>query len=138
MTSMTDQNRVAALMNWIFEGAGAPTITSPYHLRLMTAAGSNTANGTEATSGNCPGYTSGGVTMGSPSFTASSAGVSASANSESWTASGAWTAILGVEIWDTAGTALRWLQGSVTSVTLANGNTLSFAAGAITANASAW
>jgi|HubBroStandDraft_2_1064218.scaffolds.fasta_scaffold27945_4 hypothetical protein len=138
MASMTDQNRVAALMNWMFEGGSAPTITEPYHLRLMTAVGSNTSNGTEATSGNCPGYTAGGVTMGSPSFGANSSGTSASANSESWTATGAWTAIVGIEIWDTAATALRWLQGSVTSVTLANGNTLSFAAGAVTANASAW
>jgi hypothetical protein len=138
MASMTDQNRVAALMNWLYEGASAPTVTSPYHLRLMTAVGSNTSNGTEATSGGCPGYTAGGVTMGSPSFAANSSGVSASANSESWTATGTWTAILGIEIWDTAGTPLRWLQGSVTSVTLANGNTLSFAAGAVTANASTW
>jgi hypothetical protein len=138
MTNMTDQNRVAALMNWMFEGASVPTITEPYHLRLMTTAGSNTSNGTEATSGSCPGYTAGGVTMGSPSFAANSSGVSASANSESWTATGAWSAILGIEVWDTAGTPLRWLQGAVTSVTLANGNTLSFAAGAVTANASAW
>jgi hypothetical protein len=138
MASMTDQNRVASLMNWMFEGGSAPTITEPYHLRLMTAVGSNTANGTEATSSNCPGYTALGSTMGSPSFGANSSGTSSSANAVSWTATGAWTAIVGIEIWDTAGTPLRWLQGSVTSVTLANGNTLTFAAAAVTANASAW
>jgi hypothetical protein len=43
-----------------------------------------------------------------------------------------------IEIWDTAGTALRYLQGSITSVTLANGNTLNFAAASISADASQW
>jgi hypothetical protein len=76
--------------------------------------------------------------MGSPSFGASSAGVSASANAQTWTATGAWSAIVATELWDSAGTPLRWLQGAITSVTLANGNTLSFAAGAITADASQW
>jgi len=136
--SMTDRTRVGALMNWLYNGGSAPTVTGPYKLRLMTAAGSNTSNGTESTSGNCPGYTAGGVSMGSPSFSASSAGVSASANAETWTATGAWTAVVAVEIWDSAGTPLRWLQGTITSVTLANGNTLSFAAAAVTADASQW
>jgi hypothetical protein len=138
MANMTDQTRVNSLLNWMLEGGSAPTITQPYKLRLMTAQGSNTSNGTEATSGNCPGYTAGGASMGTNSFAAASAGQSASAASQSWTATGAWTAITAVEIWDSAATALRWLQGAITSVTLANGNTLQFATGAVTANASAW
>jgi len=56
----------------------------------------------------------------------------------SWTAGAAWSAVVAIEIWDTAGTPLRYLQGSITSVTLANGNTLTFAASSITADASQW
>jgi len=138
MANMTDRTRAASLMDFVLHGSSAPTITAPYKLRLMTAAGSNTSNGTEATSGNCPGYTAGGSTMGSPAFGTNSAGVSSSANAVSWTATGSWTAIVGVEIWDSAGTPLRWLQGTITSVTLSNGNTLNFAAGSITADASQW
>ena len=119
-------------------GGSAFTITPPFHLRLMTAAGSNTANGTEAT-GN--GYTAGGSTMGSSAFGAPSGGVSTNSNSVSWTASGGnlgGGALVGIEIWDTAATALRYLQGTITSVTVASGNTLQFAAASITADASQW
>ena len=119
-------------------GGSAFTITPPFHLRLMTAAGSNTANGTEAT-GN--GYTAGGSTLGSSAFGAPSGGVSTNSNSVSWTASGGnlgGGALVGIEIWDTAATPLRYLQGLITSVTVASGNTLQFAAASITADASQW
>ena len=119
-------------------GGSAFTITPPFKLRLMTTAGSNTANGTEA-SGN--GYTTGGTSMGSSAFGTPSGGVSTNNNAVSYTASGGnlgGGAILGIEIWDTAATPLRYLQGTITSVTVATGNTLNFAAGSITADASQW
>lgn len=119
-------------------GGSAFTITPPFKLRLMTTAGSNTANGTEA-SGN--GYTTGGTSLGSSAFGTPSGGVSTNNNAVSFTASGGnlgGGAILGVEIWDTAATPLRYLQGTITSVTVATGNTLNFAAGSITADASQW
>lgn len=119
-------------------GGSAFTITPPYKLRLMTATGSNTANGTEA-SGN--GYTSAGNSMGSSAFGTPSGGVSTNNNAVSYTASGGnlgGAAIVGIEIWDSAATPLRYLQGSITSVTVATGNTLNFAAGSITADASQW
>lgn len=119
-------------------GGSAKTITPPFLLALMTTAGSNTANGTEATTGVCPGYVtlaSGGKSVG---FATPSAGVIASNSAQSYTATGAWSAILGIEIWDSAATKLRYLQGAITSVTLANGNTLNFASGAITADGSQW
>src|ERR1700729_1626026 len=110
MPFMTDQGRTSALLNWIFGSGTVPTITAPYHLRLMSAMGTgngNTsgANGTELTSGNSPGYTALGSTMGStPTFAAFSAGVSAGNSTlVSWTATGTWTAgVLGIEVWDTA------------------------------------
>lgn len=112
--------------------------TPPLFLRLMTTAGSNTANGTEAV-GN--GYTALGNTMGSTAFGTPAGGVITNSNSISWTASGGslgGAALLGIEIWDSAATKLRWLQGAITSVTVSTGNTLTFAAGSITADASQW
>ena len=119
-------------------GGSAFTVTPPFKLRLMTATGSNTSNGTEA-SGN--GYTTGGSSLGSSAFGTPSGGVSTNNNSVSWTASGGnlgGAAIVGIEIWDSAGTPLRYLQGSITSVTVATGNTLQFAAASISADASQW
>ena len=119
-------------------GGSAFTVTPPFNLRLMTATGSNTANGTQA-SGN--GYPAGGSSMGSSAFGTPSGGVTTNNNSVSFTASGGnlgGAAIVGIEIWDTAGTPLRYLQGSITSVTVATGNTLNFAAASITADASQW
>jgi hypothetical protein len=116
-------------------GGSAFTFTPPYFLRLMTAQGSNTSNGTELSA---TGYTALGNTMGSSAFGAPVNGVSASSNAVNWTAGAAWTAVVAVEIWDSSGTKQRILQGAITSITLANGNTLSFAAGSITADGSAW
>lgn len=116
-------------------GGSAFTFTPPYFLRLMTVQGSNTSNGTQLSA---TGYTPGGNSMGSSAFGAPSAGVSASSNAVSWTAGAAWTAVVAVEVWDSSGTPQRILQGSITSITLANGNTLNFAVGSITADGSAW
>ena len=155
MANMTDRNTggnnlVNKLMQALYSssttftitpgtsGGSAFTVTPPFKLRLMTAAGSNTANGTEA-AGN--GYTTGGSSLGSSAFGTPSGGVSTNSNSVSWTASGGnlgGAAIVGIEIWDSAGTPLRYLQGSITSVTVATGNTLQFAAASITADASQW
>jgi hypothetical protein len=140
LANMSDRtNVVAPTMDFWFHGSAAPTTpTQPYKLRLMTAVGSNTSNGTEA-SGN--GYTAAGNTMGNPAFGANASGVSSSNNSVSFTASGGnlgGGAILGVEIWDTRATPVRIAQGGITSVTVGTGNTLTFAAAAVTADASQW
>jgi hypothetical protein len=148
MTYMTDTGRAAALLNFAYNGGATPTITQPYMLRLMTAMGSGNgnvtgSNGTEATSVNCPGYTALGKTLGASSPFGSfstSAPTGTSANSVTWSATGTWSTILGIEIWDSAGTPLRWNQGTLTaSITgVVNGDTVSFAAGAITLNAQQW
>ena len=152
MANMTDQNRVNALLQAYFTsttsftitpgtgGGSAWTVTPPYHLRLMTTQGSNTSNGTEATAGNCPGYTALGATLGATMCAAPSGGSQTNSNAVSWSASGGWTTIPSIEIWDTAATPLRYLQGALTSsiTGVANGDTVQFAAGSITVNASAW
>lgn len=137
MASMTDRTRVASIMDAILHGGSAPTYPTALKLRLMTANGSNTGNGTEATSGNCPGYTAGGVTI---TFGANALGVSASSDTPSWTASGSWSTVPGCEVWDIAGTPLRWFQGALSaSITgVGSGDTVQFASAAVTADASAW
>lgn len=153
--NMTDRNTGGNnLVNWLLQaifcltatttytpgagGGSAKTITPPFNLALMTTAGSNTANGTEATTVNCPGYAPLSGTPKTVGFAAPSGGVVASNSAQSYTATGAWSAIVAIEIWDSAATKLRYLQGPITSVTLANGNTLNFASGAITADGSQW
>lgn len=148
--TMTDQNRVNAIMQALFTssttftitpgtgGGSAFTMTPPLFLRLMTANGTNTSNGTELAAG--LGYTTGGSTMGSAAFGAPSAAVQTNSNSVSWTVTGAWSTVVGIEIWDSAATKLRWLFGALTSniTGASNGDTVQFAAASISISGAAW
>jgi len=152
MANMADQTLTNALLQAMFtssttftvtpgtSGGSAFTFTPPYKLRLMTAQGSNTSNGTESTSGNCPGYTAGGSSFGSSAFGTPSGGQQSNNNAVSWSATGSWSTVVAIEVWDSAGTPLRRLQGALTSniTGVANGDTVQFAVGSITINASAW
>lgn len=160
MASMTDRNTSGNnLVNWLVQaiycltatttytpgsgGGSAKTITPPFLLALMVAQGSDTANGTEATTGNCPGYnplSSGGKTLGSPAFGGPSGGVITNSNPVSYTVTGAWATVTSIEIWDFAATKLRYLQGALTSsiTGAANGDTVTFAAASISADHSQW
>jgi hypothetical protein len=145
---MTDQNRVNSLLQAILTsstsgsvtggtGGGSVAITPPYYLRLMGTAGSNTANGTEL-SGSA-GYSTGGASMGSSAFGTPSGGSASNSNTVSWSATGTWGTVNGIEIWDSASTKLRWLQGAVTAITgVVSGDTVQFGAASISANASGW
>jgi hypothetical protein len=150
MASMTDENRVNAILQALFTssvsftitpgtgGGSAFAVTPPFHLRLMTAQGSNTSNGTEYTTVN--GYTAGGSSLGTTFCAAPSAATQSNSNAVTWTATGTWSTITAIEVWDTAGTPLRWLQGALTSsiTGVVNGDTVQFAAGAITISAALW
>ena len=146
---MTDQTRVNWMLQAFFTasatatftpgtgGGSALVITPPYKLRLMSTAGSNTANGTELTT--TGGYTAGGSTLGTTFCAAPSGGTQSNSNAVSWSATGTWATVVAIEIWDSAGTPLRWLQGAITSITgVVNGDTVSFAIGSITINSSQW
>lgn len=115
----------------ITQGTGgiAWVITLPFKLRLLTAVGSDTANGTELSG---TGYTAGGSSLGTTAF-AYSAGVITNNNVVSWSVGSTWSTITSIEIWDSAATALRYLQGNLTSsITGAvNGDTVQFAASSI-------
>ena len=155
MAGMTDQTLVGHLMDNMLHtstastytaGTGGTTIswTVPLHLRLYKVTGSETASGTEQTSGN--GYTTLGNSMGTSggAFNANSSGISSNNALVQWTASGTWaSATTAVEVWDTSGTPIRILWGALTvsipANAVTNGDTVTFAAsGSITADASAW
>jgi hypothetical protein len=101
------------------------------HIRLMTANGSGTANGTElSTSGSYTAVT--GITPAAFSAASTSTGGTSNTGILSQTNMPAAT-ITGIEIWDSAGTPIRhWYGALAASKTTASGDTLSFAIGAIT------
>jgi hypothetical protein len=101
------------------------------HIRLMTANGSGTANGTEL--GTSAGYTAvTGITPAAFSAAVTTTGATSNTGLLSITNMPAAT-ITGIEIWDSAGTPIRHWYGALTaSKTTALGDTLSFAIGAIT------
>ena len=157
---MTDQNRVAAILQAVFSstatggsltagtgGGSGFAISPPYHLRLMTTAGSNTVNGTEATGSTCPGYTSGfpsgGLSLGSSAFGSFTSGASSNGTLLTWTATGTWTlGVAGIEVWDSASTAVRYLWGPLSTAigasVVISGDTISFAIGAVGASGASW
>jgi hypothetical protein len=69
-----------------------------------------------------------------------SGGQFSNANAVTWSATGTWTAITAIEIWDAAGTPVRYLWGILgTSISgVVNGDTVQFAASSVTVNASQW
>ena len=157
---MTDQTLVDKLLSALFTssatftitpgtgGGSAFTITPPFHLHLFSTTGTETATGTECVSGTSPGYTSGypsgGLSLGSSAFSTFTSGASTAPGSTlTWTATGTWTlGVAGIEIWDTASTAIRYLWGPLSTAigasVVVNGDTVSFASGSISASGAAW
>jgi hypothetical protein len=150
---MTDQTLVDTLLNnllhstgtatWNPTGGTSLTITPPIYLRLMSTTGTESATGTQCVSGTSPGYVAGGDTMGSSAFGAFSSGTATNTNQVQWTASGTWTlGVAGIECYDSSGTPVRILWGALTTAIAAsavtNTDTITFAAGSISANASNW
>lgn len=151
MANMTDTGQIAKFVNYMFANAGSitTTITTPLHLRLMTAMGSSPANqathnGTELTG--ATGYTAAGSALSASNaaafttFSGSSPAAVTNINAVSWSVGSSWSTVVGVEIWDTTGTPVRLAQGTLTSnITGAtSGDTVQFAAGAVSLDSSAW
>lgn len=116
------------------QAGSAGAFPAPMWIRLMTANGSATANGTELGG---TGYTAGGVSgffsavntgAGGPT----SQGFTAAAGN-SWTAGANWV-ITGFELWDNNSVKLRWWFGTFTggNVTVNTGQVLQIAQNAIT------
>jgi hypothetical protein len=111
---------------------------NPMWLRLMTTNGTMTGNGTELA---LAGYAAGGL---SGNFGAAATGANGPTSSGmtaaaalSWTAGATWT-VTGFELWDNAGTKLRWWFGTFTggNVTVNNGQILQVAQNAISVSLS--
>lgn len=111
-------------------GVSSPTLfTGQGMLRLVTTVPTVTAAGTELSG---TGYTTGGTAC---NFNSAAAGQTTGPTvGLSWTnGSGSTWNIVGAELWDSAGTPLRWWFGVFTGqpITVANGNIFSISVGGI-------
>ena len=124
-----DQTFSNALLNASVGQATLTAVVTPMHCRLMTVNGSNTVNGTELATGG--GYTSG---TGAPTLTfAAAAGGSNASNSAVTVTNMPATTVVGVELWDSAGTPGRKWWGALTSSLVINaGDTFTILSGSLT------
>lgn len=110
-------------LDWI-NGVGTPTRpTTPLKVALVTANGSDSAAGTEVTGGSYARKT----------LTVAAAVSGATSNSAdlSWTGMPACT-VVGVEIWDSAGSPVRlWYGALAVNRTVASGDELKIVAGSL-------
>jgi hypothetical protein len=126
-----DRTQANSILGYLHKNSGtaAPrTLTGPILIRLMSAIGSASANGTPI-SGT---YGSTGLTAGAWTNTAASQSDANTAAVNFTTMPAATTD--SIELWSSDGTPLRTEFGAITggAKTTASGDTLSFAAGAIT------
>jgi hypothetical protein len=134
-----DNIRATAVLQGMLGVTGFPaSAANPMWVRLMTANGTMTGNGTELGGA---GYAAGGLSgnFGAPTTGANgptSQGMTAAA-ALSWTAGANWV-ITGFELWDNAGTKLRWWFGTFTggNVTVNTGQVLQIAQNAISVSLS--
>ena len=125
-----DQQDATNLLAAILTNTAYTTVAAT-HIRL----GTNTPTATSAMTelGGGTGYTTGGSSI---SWNAVSAAATSNSNTVSWTNSGSSWSLVGLEIWDTAGTPLRHLWGTWTGqpITVANGNTFQVSASNVAAS----
>ena len=116
----------ARVLNWL-TGNSTTALTGPLMVRLMTANGSDSVAGTEVVN-------SGGSTYAPQSVAFPSAtGTTQTANSADLVfANMPACTVVGVEVWDSAGTPFRWWWGAATANKTVNlGDTLRILAGAL-------
>ena len=121
-----DQTQAGSLLNAVLRQASVASTTG-IKLRLGTSAPTATSNMSELSSS---GYTTGGTVM---TFNAASAAATSNSSTASWTNGGSTWSLVGLELWDEAGSPLRWMFGSWTGqpISIANGNTFSIAAAGV-------
>lgn len=105
MSSLTDTAETRTLAWLLGQSTTAPTL--PLKVRLMTANGSDSSAGTEVAGG----------TYAPVTLSASTATSGASANDTilRWEGIPNPTTVVGVEIWDSAGTPVRWWHGALSA-----------------------
>lgn len=105
-------------------GTSAYSVTTPIKLALMTANGSDSAPGTEVTGGSYARQTI--------AFDAASSGSITNNAAISFTGMPSCT-VVGIEIWDSAGSPKRLAYGPLTaSRTVTSGDTVQFSSSAVT------
>ena len=121
-----DQTQAGSLLNAVLRQASAASTTG-IKLRLGTSAPTATSNMSELSSS---GYTTGGTVM---TFNAASAAATSNSSTASWTNGGTTWSLVGLELWDEAGSPLRWMYGSWTGqpISVANGNSFSISAAGV-------
>ncbi len=116
----TAENRT---LDWLTGNATTAPVL-PLRLALLTANGSDTAAGTEV---NGSAYTRKDVTFG-----VAAGGTTSNTTAVTWTSldpANAFT-VVGVEVWDSAATPVRWWHGALgVTKTVAAGDSCEFAAG---------
>jgi hypothetical protein len=131
-----DQTRANEILTWMHGGAQPAALTTPIRIRLLTAIGNATTNGTEVATGG--GYTApaaSGSTGGiSTSWAAASAGSQATNAVAQTTNYPRVETVTSIELVDSNVTAIKRVEfgALTTSRAMAAGDTLSFASGAIT------
>ena len=123
-----DQAQAGAILNAVLRQSTTASTTG-INLRLGTSAPTATSNMTELGGGT--GYTTGGTAM---TFNVASAAATSNSSTASWTngSGGTWS-IVGLELWDRAGTPVRWMFGTWTGqpVSISNGNAFAVAAAGV-------
>jgi len=125
---MLDQTRANQLLDAMHGVTSLAATTAPIKIRLMTVMGSAAVNGTELASGGS--YV---ILTGLSPLTMSAASAGSSSNSAISQANMPAATIAAIEVWDSAATPKRQMLGTLTTArTTVAGDTLSFAAAAIT------
>lgn len=128
-----DQTRANEVLTWMHTGSAPTALTAGSRLRIYTAVGNATTEGTQVATGG--GYTGGNTSTSGIALTwaAASAGSQATNAIASVTNYPRAETVTAAEVWDSGATPKRVEWGSLTSSkTMASGDTLSFASGAIT------
>lgn len=119
MSSLTDvaENHV---LNWL-TGNTTTAPTTSLKVALVTANGSDSSTGTEVTGGS--------YARQNVSFSAASSGATSNSGTLTWTNMPSCT-VVGVEVWDSNGSPIRWWWGALTASKAVNsGDTFQIAAG---------
>ena len=129
MASGLDQTFADNVLNYSLNVSGAPAFSGSLKLKLMSANGTATSDGTESS---WTGYTTGGNTI--TANTASAGSATFPVATQTWTnGSGSTQTIAGVELWDTS--PFRYWWGALTSsVSLPNTDTLQITAAGCSCN----
>jgi hypothetical protein len=134
--TILERARQTSLLASILNGTTWPVVPAGWKMRLTSTAPTVSAAGTELTG---TGYTAGGTAFTSQTVAAAATTLPVAALTWTNGSGGAWS-IVGLEIWDTAGTPLRWLWGlwNGQPVSVAISNTFQVAINGVSADATAW